>query len=205
MLSKLDLEAWIVIGAVIVVILITLNCFLLFKCLQWKRKHTIYVENTAKQFENETDLERGTVLSQSGNSTSGGYITRRTNGSSIDTMTTDRFDSLVSFPANLLVNGRLSKQPIKQWIRGRKIGRGAFGDVYLAIDTATGSLFCVKQVPIQKDMNGQRLFEKKLKALECEMKVLKNLHHTNIVNYLGTSRSQKNLYLQLEYVSIKFI
>ena len=43
--------------------------------------------------------------------------------------------------------------------------------------------------------------EKKVRALEHEIKLLESLHHQNIVNYLGTMKDEKNINVFLEYVS----
>eukprot|EP01083_Nonionella_stella_P287945 980159_1 len=89
---------------------------------------------------------------------------------------------------------------ITDWSRGELIGRGGFGNVFLAIDRNSGALFATKQVPLLRDINGKRTFQDKVDALRKEIKTLSQLSHVNIVQYLGTSRSNRNLYVHLEFV-----
>lgn len=89
---------------------------------------------------------------------------------------------------------------INNWSRGELIGSGAFGKVYLAIDKNTGSLFATKQVCLIKDIYGQHTFKHNLDSLRKEIELLSKLKHKNIVSYLGTSKSTRNLYVHLEYI-----
>lgn len=91
------------------------------------------------------------------------------------------------------------------WTRGELIGQGAFGSVYLGMDNETGQLMAVKQVSIGRQ-NGAgggtaaAKFAEHLKSLEAEVLLLRDLHHPNIVCYLGTERSSEALNIFLEYV-----
>ncbi|KAF6031508.1 MAP3K2 [Bugula neritina] len=81
--------------------------------------------------------------------------------------------------ANLksLKNPRSPAQP-KNWKRGKQLGAGAFGCVYLCYDADTGRELAVKQVNL-----GTVDFQvsKEVRALESEIALLKNLHHERIV------------------------
>ena len=85
-----------------------------------------------------------------------------------------------------------TEQQIK-WQCGEQIGRGAYGTVYLGLDIASGELMAVKQID-SSEVSGRELA-----ALEHEVSVLRNLHHENIVQYLGTQRTGSTLSIFLEY------
>ncbi|CCH41795.1 hypothetical protein BN7_1334 [Wickerhamomyces ciferrii] len=118
-----------------------------------------------------------------------------------------------------LNNVDLSSGPTN-WLKGARIGSGSFGTVYLGMNSMTGELMAVKQVelrPILSDEsqsgggnggngqnNGQNndneLHQKVIEALQHEMTLLKELHHENIVTYLGSSSDDVHLNIFLEYV-----
>lgn len=89
-----------------------------------------------------------------------------------------------------------------RWIKGRLIGSGSFGTVYLGMNAFTGELMAVKQVELTTDDNGENQSRKKsmLDALQREMHLLKELHHDNIVQYLGSNFEGNFLNIFLEYV-----
>uniref|UniRef100_A0A4W5R739 Protein kinase domain-containing protein n=1 Tax=Hucho hucho TaxID=62062 RepID=A0A4W5R739_9TELE len=71
------------------------------------------------------------------------------------------------------------------WRQGKLLGRGAFGEVYLCYDADTGRELAAKQVPFDPDCQET---SKEVNALECEVQLLKNLHHERIVQYYGSTR-----------------
>ncbi|KAK1236025.1 mitogen-activated protein kinase kinase kinase [Marasmius sp. AFHP31] len=79
-----------------------------------------------------------------------------------------------------------------KWMRGKLIGRGTYGRVYLALNTATSELMAVKQVE-WSDREGTRK-----RVVESE--TLRDLDHPNIVQYLGYEETPTNLNMFLEYV-----
>ncbi|EFJ48986.1 hypothetical protein VOLCADRAFT_104524 [Volvox carteri f. nagariensis] len=86
------------------------------------------------------------------------------------------------------------------WQKGRQIGQGAFGTVYLALVHATGQEIAVKQVSLPRDAaNNGRVFGH-IRSLEVEVGLLRRLRHENIVRYLGTERTDDCLNIFLEYV-----
>jgi len=85
-----------------------------------------------------------------------------------------------------------------QWKRGRLLGSGAFGQVYLALDLASGAEFAVKQVEIHSEAGSESL--KECKALEREVSTLQQLNHRRIVCYYGTERTSTFLAIFMEYV-----
>eukprot|EP01138_Halocafeteria_seosinensis_P002177 gb/GECG01002227.1/.p1 GENE.gb/GECG01002227.1/~~gb/GECG01002227.1/.p1 ORF type:complete len:1084 (+),score=159.24 gb/GECG01002227.1/:1-3252(+) len=81
-----------------------------------------------------------------------------------------------------------------RWQRGEVLGAGAFGTVYLGLRTDTGQLMAVKQLCIDE------VSAKELAVLENEIEMLKDLQHSNIVQYIGTERKADSLCIFLEYV-----
>ncbi|KAI5629437.1 mitogen-activated protein kinase kinase kinase 3, partial [Silurus asotus] len=85
------------------------------------------------------------------------------------------------------------------WRRGKLLGQGAFGHVYLCYDVDTGRELAAKQV--QFDPASPET-SKEVSTLECEIQLLKNLHHERIVQYYGCLRdlSEKTLTIFMEYM-----
>lgn len=86
------------------------------------------------------------------------------------------------------------------WTKGELIGIGAFGRVFSGLNNVTGELVAVKQVSFAKDETLQGRVAEHIKALEAEVAVLKTLKHENIVQYLGTERTEDSIHIFLEYV-----
>ncbi|KAI9623623.1 hypothetical protein KEM48_009390 [Puccinia striiformis f. sp. tritici PST-130] len=93
-----------------------------------------------------------------------------------------------------------SKASIK-WVRGALIGQGSFGSVYLGMHALNGTLMAVKQVerPSGTSHNEERK-KSMLGALVREIEFLKELQHTNIVQYLDSSADDSFFNIFLEYV-----
>uniref|UniRef100_A0A7N6A612 Mitogen-activated protein kinase kinase kinase 3 n=1 Tax=Anabas testudineus TaxID=64144 RepID=A0A7N6A612_ANATE len=85
------------------------------------------------------------------------------------------------------------------WRRGKLLGQGAFGRVYLCYDVDTGRELAAKQVQFDPDSPET---SKEVSALECEIQLLKNLHHERIVQYYGSLRdhNEKTLTIFMEYM-----
>uniref|UniRef100_A0A060T6Y2 mitogen-activated protein kinase kinase kinase n=1 Tax=Blastobotrys adeninivorans TaxID=409370 RepID=A0A060T6Y2_BLAAD len=89
----------------------------------------------------------------------------------------------------------------RKWIRGRLIGSGSFGTVYLGMNSFTGELMAVKQVELPSDDSETAQRKKHMvEALQREMDILRSLQHENIVQYLGTNSEGNYLNIFLEYV-----
>jgi hypothetical protein len=67
------------------------------------------------------------------------------------------------------------------WQRGEKIGSGSFGVVYSGIDLVAGGRIAVKEVRLAE---GKR-FKQQAVAMQREIKLLSELEHVNIIQYLG--------------------
>ncbi|RXM36276.1 Mitogen-activated protein kinase kinase kinase 2 [Acipenser ruthenus] len=85
------------------------------------------------------------------------------------------------------------------WRLGKLLGRGAFGEVYLCYDADTGRELAVKQVPFDPESHET---SKEVNSLECEIQLLKNLHHERIVQYYGCLRDpeEKKLSIFVEFM-----
>ncbi|KAL3813594.1 hypothetical protein ACJIZ3_014862 [Penstemon smallii] len=89
-------------------------------------------------------------------------------------------------------------RPIKsQWQKGKLIGRGTFGSVYVASNRRTGALCAMKEVEILPDDSKSA---ESIRQLEQEIKVLRHLKHPNIVQYYGSEIVGDKFYIYLEYV-----
>ncbi|GAA5904546.1 serine/threonine-protein kinase [Sporobolomyces salmoneus] len=74
-----------------------------------------------------------------------------------------------------------------------KLGQGAFGSVYKALNWSTGETCAVKQIDLS------HIARSELPDIMQEIDLLKNLHHSNIVQYRGYARTDSALYIILEY------
>ncbi|XP_067299855.1 mitogen-activated protein kinase kinase kinase 19 isoform X2 [Pseudorasbora parva] len=83
------------------------------------------------------------------------------------------------------------------WTKGEVLGKGAYGTVYCGL-TNQGQLIAVKQVAL--DASTSEMAEKEYDRLEREVELLKNLHHTNIIGFLGTALCENTVSIFMEYV-----
>ena len=94
-----------------------------------------------------------------------------------------------------------SRQPTRRkelaWTKGKVIGSGSFGTVYLGMDANTGHLIAGKEFNF--DVKEQKQIEL-LSQLETEIRVMKDLGHENIVQYRGAERRDNYFYIFMEYV-----
>ncbi|XWX01615.1 hypothetical protein V2A60_009643 [Cordyceps javanica] len=82
---------------------------------------------------------------------------------------------------------------LKDYRLGECLGKGAFGSVYKAFNWNTGEAVAVKQIKLGD------LPKSELRMIESEIDLLKNLHHDNIVKYIGFVKSTDCLNIILEY------
>ncbi|XP_041435009.1 mitogen-activated protein kinase kinase kinase 3 [Xenopus laevis] len=96
------------------------------------------------------------------------------------------------------ISSKSPSAPIN-WRRGKLLGQGAFGRVYLCYDVDIGRELAAKQVQFDPDSPET---SKEVSALECEIQLLKNLHHDRIVQYYGCLRDkgEKTLTIFMEYM-----
>ncbi|XP_035661117.1 mitogen-activated protein kinase kinase kinase 2-like isoform X2 [Branchiostoma floridae] len=84
------------------------------------------------------------------------------------------------------------------WRQGKLLGQGAFGQVYLCYDADTGRELALKQVHL--DPKNVEASKQEVKALECEIQLLKNLQHERIVQYYGCIQDENRLCIFMEYM-----
>uniref|UniRef100_H2ZBB5 Protein kinase domain-containing protein n=1 Tax=Ciona savignyi TaxID=51511 RepID=H2ZBB5_CIOSA len=83
------------------------------------------------------------------------------------------------------------------WKKGKVLGHGAFGKVYLAYDADTGRELAVKQVEILADNSDAT---KEIKALQTEIEFLRSLQHEKIVQYYGCTEDSNTLSIFMEFM-----
>ncbi|XP_043104450.1 mitogen-activated protein kinase kinase kinase 19-like [Puntigrus tetrazona] len=93
-------------------------------------------------------------------------------------------------------NGSCSDDAIT-WTKGEVLGKGAYGTVYCGL-TSQGQLIAVKQVTL--DASTSAMAEREYERLDREVDLLKTLHHTNIVGFLGTALCENTVSIFMEYV-----
>ncbi|KAE9606018.1 hypothetical protein Lal_00024597 [Lupinus albus] len=82
------------------------------------------------------------------------------------------------------------------WVRGKCIGKGAFGTVNIGVTKSNGQVFAVKSVDRKIGLPGQ------IAALENEIKILRRMVSPHVVNFLGdditceATTSYRNLHLE---------
>lgn len=84
-----------------------------------------------------------------------------------------------------------------QWQKGKLLGRGTYGSVYEATNRETGSLCALKEVDVIPDDTKS---SECIRQLEQEIKILRNLEHPNIVQYLGSEVVEDKFCIYLEHV-----
>ncbi|XP_004148657.1 mitogen-activated protein kinase kinase kinase 3 [Cucumis sativus] len=85
-----------------------------------------------------------------------------------------------------------------KWKKGRLLGRGTFGHVYLGFNSVSGQMCAIKEVRVISDDSTSK---ECLKQLNQEITVLSQLSHPNIVRYYGSEMGEESLSVYLEYIS----
>ncbi|XP_044483979.1 mitogen-activated protein kinase kinase kinase YODA-like [Mangifera indica] len=89
--------------------------------------------------------------------------------------------------------------PGSHWQKGRLLGRGTFGHVYLGFNRSrSGEMCAMKEVTLFSDDAKSKESAQKLGQ---EIAMLSRLRHPNIVRYYGSETVDDKLYIYLEYVS----
>ncbi|CAL4981379.1 unnamed protein product [Urochloa decumbens] len=85
-----------------------------------------------------------------------------------------------------------------QWKKGKLLGSGTFGQVYLGFNSEGGQMCAIKEVKVISDDSNSK---ECLRQLNQEIVLLSQLSHPNIVQYYGSDLSNETLSVYLEYVS----
>jgi serine/threonine protein kinase len=75
--------------------------------------------------------------------------------------------------------------------KGRKIGQGAMGTVYEALDLRSGRVMACKQVPLAAEAD--------VVALQQEYEFLVNLRHENVITVYGSEATETEFCVLMEY------
>ncbi|XP_010270404.1 PREDICTED: mitogen-activated protein kinase kinase kinase YODA isoform X2 [Nelumbo nucifera] len=84
------------------------------------------------------------------------------------------------------------------WKKGKLLGRGTFGHVYLGFNSESGQMCAIKEVRVISDDHTSK---ECLRQLNQEISLLSQLSHPNIVQYYGSELGEETLSVYLEYVS----
>ena len=82
--------------------------------------------------------------------------------------------------------------PNRKYTKMEKIGQGASGTVYTAIETATGMEVAIKQMNLQQ--------QPKKELIINEIVVMKANKHPNVVNFLDAYLVSEELWVTMEYL-----
>jgi len=82
--------------------------------------------------------------------------------------------------------------PNRKYTKMEKIGQGASGTVYTAIETATGTEVAIKQMNLQQ--------QPKKELIINEIVVMKANKHPNVVNFLDAYLVEEELWVAMEYL-----
>ncbi|XP_076886738.1 mitogen-activated protein kinase kinase kinase YODA-like isoform X2 [Bidens hawaiensis] len=88
--------------------------------------------------------------------------------------------------------------PGSRWKKGKLLGRGSFGHVYVGFNSDSGEMCAMKEVTLFSD---DAKSKESAKQLGQEVSLLSRLSHPNIVRYYGSEMANDKLYIYLEYVS----
>ncbi|KAF7966406.1 hypothetical protein HWV62_38446 [Athelia sp. TMB] len=86
-----------------------------------------------------------------------------------------------------------SSKLLNDYQLGDCLGKGAFGQVYRALNWATGETVAVKEIELAN------IPKSELGEIMSEIDLLKNLNHPNIVKYKGFVKTREFLYIILEF------
>ncbi|KAL0341039.1 UNVERIFIED_CONTAM: Mitogen-activated protein kinase kinase kinase YODA [Sesamum radiatum] len=109
-------------------------------------------------------------------------------------------NSAVTSPSLTRSPGRAENltSPGSRWKKGKLLGRGTFGHVYVGFNSETGEMCAMKEVTLFAD---DAKSKESAKQLGQEIALLSRLRHPNIVQYYGSETVGDKLYIYLEYVS----
>ncbi|PVF99133.1 Pkinase-domain-containing protein [Serendipita vermifera] len=98
--------------------------------------------------------------------------------------------------------GNGNKPAVMTWVKGKLLGKGTYGKVYLGFNATTREVFAVKRVEMPQTRSDHQDPRQKqvLDAIKAESKTLQDLDHPNIVAYLGYEQTEEYFSIFLEYV-----
>ncbi|OAV98942.1 STE/STE11/BCK1 protein kinase [Puccinia triticina 1-1 BBBD Race 1] len=97
-------------------------------------------------------------------------------------------------------SGQESPFASQKWVKGKLIGSGSFGRVYLALNLTNQAMMAVKQVKTGDRNSNRPSVKPALESIKLEIRFLKDLEHPSIVQYLGFEDTPEHCNIFLEYV-----
>eukprot|EP01063_Lacrimia_lanifica_P002149 TRINITY_DN11110_c0_g1_i1.p1 TRINITY_DN11110_c0_g1~~TRINITY_DN11110_c0_g1_i1.p1 ORF type:complete len:727 (+),score=260.11 TRINITY_DN11110_c0_g1_i1:81-2261(+) len=95
--------------------------------------------------------------------------------------------------------GKTPPLDVSRFVRTDNVlGKGAFGVVYEGFDQETGRFVAIKEATFQR--TGPNV-DQQLKKIINEVRMMKQLNHPNIVQYIAAERSKSSLYIYMELVN----
>ncbi|CAJ0570471.1 unnamed protein product, partial [Mesorhabditis spiculigera] len=83
------------------------------------------------------------------------------------------------------------------WRKGRSLGRGAYGEVFVAYDMDTSREICLKHILISSDETSRR----DLSSFETDVIRLAQIQHPRLVRYLGVSTMPTDVLIFMEFMT----
>nr|GEW64470.1 mitogen-activated protein kinase kinase kinase YODA-like [Tanacetum cinerariifolium] len=103
-----------------------------------------------------------------------------------------------SQPNSAATSPSVPRSPGSKWKKGKLLGRGSFGHVYVGFNSESGEMCAMKEVTLFSD---DAKSKESARQLGQEVSLLSRLSHPNIVQYYGSEMVDDKLYIYLEYVS----
>ncbi|ODQ77570.1 hypothetical protein BABINDRAFT_172669 [Babjeviella inositovora NRRL Y-12698] len=82
-----------------------------------------------------------------------------------------------------------------RWQKGKFIGGGTFGSVYVAVNLDTGGVMAVKEIRFHDSQSVKQI----ALSIKDEMTVLEMLNHPNVVQYYGVEVHRDKVYIFMEF------
>lgn len=82
-----------------------------------------------------------------------------------------------------------------RWQKGRFVGGGTFGSVYVGVDLDTGAVMAVKEIRFHDSQSIKNI----VLSIKEEMTVLEMLNHPNVVQYYGVEVHRDKVYIFMEF------
>eukprot|EP00761_Pharyngomonas_kirbyi_P003036 gb/GECH01003040.1/.p1 GENE.gb/GECH01003040.1/~~gb/GECH01003040.1/.p1 ORF type:complete len:497 (+),score=119.01 gb/GECH01003040.1/:1-1491(+) len=98
----------------------------------------------------------------------------------------------VSYKKKSIRLGDENEDPCKIFKKIKKIDEGSSGSVYLGVHIPSQRKCAIKIIPIRSDTN--------LEYLENEIRFMNKNYHDNIIDFLGTYRRKRSIWIAMEFM-----
>ncbi|KAF2663039.1 kinase-like protein [Lophiostoma macrostomum CBS 122681] len=110
--------------------------------------------------------------------------------------TDDDFKAIQRLGNNFLGSTRAHWDGSPNYNMIRELGKGAFATVHLLATKMEGKLVAAKEIKTRDFLKNDQWNKK----LDNELKIMKDLHHNNIVQYIDNVRTNDHIYIIMEFV-----